>query len=496
MTNRPEIHVSIEIAPYEAAVYALRVLLADLDARVVFHRSAADLPDGALRIRYGVGPLRPGRGPELLLHACSRFWENYGRESSLPALPLTRVPLGDLGFPPTDRVGSPMPLPYVSEQAPPSAQFLRSESGAGRASLSTGADLVASAFFWITRYQESLIRERDEEGRIPQTQLLELREDLTERALVDEYAAVLGAWIGKLDSSAVARSRDFRIFLTHDVDTGIGVRGLWKNAENAARTMYREVVRSRRPATGLHGAAEWTLRGIGVREEPAVFRDIAAVDRGLGFPSFFFLMANGSHPKDATYDILGPDARRVIGAIRECGGAIGLHIGLNAHRSLDQFRSEWDRLREAAGSDVWPACRSHFLSFFPPTTWRQLVELGFRVDSTLGYSDHVGFRGGTCRGFRPFDVERLEVLPMWELPMTVMDVNLFREIRADGERVAQIRGVARRVRAHGGCLVVNWHNVSFHGHYRRVYREALRDLSEARAVRLDDVPVGEDAVVW
>jgi hypothetical protein len=43
---------------------------------------------------------------------------------------------------------------------------------------------------------------------------------------------------------------------------------------------------------------------------------------------------------------------------------------------------------------------------------------------------------------------------------------------------------------------VNWHNVSFLGHYRHVYREALGDLAEARAVRLDDIPEGEDSVVW
>src|SRR5262249_20032537 len=161
-------------------------------------------------------------------------------------------------------------------------------------------------------------------------------EDLTERPLVDEYAALLGIWIGMLDPGSAARDRDFRVFLTHDVDTGIGVRGLWNNAENAARTMYRELARSRRPSTAFSGLSEWTLRGLGLREEPALFRDIAAVDRGLGFPSFFFLMANGSHPKDATYDIQGPEARRVIGAIRDSGGRIGLHIGLNAHRSLDE----------------------------------------------------------------------------------------------------------------------------------------------------------------
>lgn len=497
MITRPEIHVCIDVSPYEAAKYAFQVLLADAEGLLVFHRgSRRNLPPDAIRITYGRDFETPAAGRGLLLRASGRFWDHYGQEASLPARPLTRLALAQLGVGATPRLRSPLVFPYVSEDVPPSIDVQRAANSGAGIWIATGADVIASAFFWITRYQESLIRERDEEGRIPQALLVEVQEGLTERPLVDEYAELLRIWIGMLESGGVFRESPFRVLLTHDVDTGIGVRGFWRNAENGVRTLYREVVRSRRPATGLRGFGAWTLKALGARKEPSLFLDIVREDRELGFPSVFFLMANGTHPKDATYDVLGTAARDVIAAIQGAGGEVGLHVGLNAHRRAAQLRMEWERLRQAA-PEAWPASRSHFLAFFPPATWRQLLDLGFRVDSTLGYSHHLGFRGGTCRGFRPFDVERLEVLPIWELPMTVMDVNLFSENAGDALRVARVREIANRVRAHGGCLVVNWHNVSFIGHYREVYREALRDSRGAKAVRLADIPTeNKDVVLW
>jgi len=217
------------------------------------------------------------------------------------------------------------------------------------------------------------------------------------------------------------------------------------------------------------------------------------LDAEYGFPSFFFFMANGTHPDDAPYDILGDASRDVIEAIRDTGGSIGLHVGLDAHKAPDQFRSEWERLRKAV-PDAWPASRCHFLMFFPPDTWRQLVDLGIRVDSTLGFSHAAGFRSGTSRAFRPFDVLRRETLPIWELPMIVMDVNLFHDPAA-AVGIPALRELVARVRAHAGCFVVNWHNVSYIGRFRSVYRSILEDLRDAHPMRLDELPSEGDSIV-
>src|SRR4030095_12658022 len=108
------------------------------------------------------------------------------------------------------------------------------------------------------------------------------------------------------------------------------------------------------PWTALTGLGHWMSRALGLRDEVSVFRDIVGLDAEFGFPSCFFLMANGTHPDDAPYDILGEASREMIKAIREAGGGIGFHVGLNAHRTPAEFRNEWKRLQEAA-PDALPA---------------------------------------------------------------------------------------------------------------------------------------------
>ncbi len=483
------IHIHVDVPEPEAAQYAWRVLLAGADAPVFFHRGApSGLSRDATLISYGTDPVAFEHCRQLVIPAATRLWEHYGRESSLPRSPLGRLPLEALHARPSERLRDPLVLPYVSDARPPEAEVVRDAATGSVTRIVTGADIVASTFFWISRYEETLIRERDEFGRLPQKLFRAVAEGIADRPLVDEYAALLEGWLEALGANVRFRREPFRAFVTHDVDSGIGVRGFRENAENALRTFYREAIRGRRLGTGLIGLADGTRRAFALQSEADLFARITKLDARFGFPSFFFLMANGTHRVDASYDILGPASRDVIAAIRAAGGRIGLHVGLDAHRSAAGLRAEWNHLRQADPA-AWPATRCHFLAFYAPSTWRSFCELGIRVDSTLGYSDHMGFGGGTCRPFRPFDVERRETLPIWEVPMTLMDNNFFRQpARDDAERISRVRDLVSRVRAHGGCFVVNWHNVVFSGHYRRAYLEILGLLRGAEPLRLEGLP--------
>ncbi|MCI0407878.1 MAG: polysaccharide deacetylase family protein [Acidobacteria bacterium] len=498
MPGQIHVHIDIDGPGYEAAYYAFQVLLASSEVPVVFHRARPFLlsPEAVL-ITYSCSRIEPVHHKHLVICASRRLWEHYGREKSLPPLPLLRVPLAALGVRASARLQDPLVLPYASEAAPAGAEFVRDASTGSDVSIVTGADVVASAFFWITRYEESLISERDEVGRIPEERLRVIQEGLTRRPLVDEYSELLITWLEMLGLRVGANRRPFRVVLTHDVDSGIGVRGFWEHADNGLRTLYQETVRQRRPRTGLVGLGQWALRGVGLQKEAELFRDIVTLDAEFGFPSFFFLMSNGTHPRDASYDICSDAAQGVIKAIREAGGGIGLHVGLNAHTKSAQLRSEWERLRQAA-PQARPVSRSHYLAFFSPTTWRQLLELGFTADSTLGFSRYSGFRCGTCRAFRPFDIERREILSIWELPLTVMDVNLFfgQPMESDTTRVSAVADLAACVKAHGGCLVLNWHNVYCFGHYRKVYRAILAELRGGHALSPDNLPAANGVVIW
>ncbi len=182
---------------------------------------------------------------------------------SLPPAPLTRVALAALQARPSDRLRDPLVLPYVSDTRPPGVAVSRDASTGAPSRIVSGADLIASAFFWISRYEETLIRERDEFGRIPQKLLRQVQEGITDRPLVDEYAELLAGWLETLGSGVRFHRQPFRALITHDVDSGIGIRGIRENLENGLRTLYREAIRGKRLGTGLIGLGDWALKGSG-----------------------------------------------------------------------------------------------------------------------------------------------------------------------------------------------------------------------------------------
>lgn len=498
MCNEIHVHIALDGHAYPAASYAFQVLLATSDARAVLHATRPTrLSPDAILITYSRTFIEPDHQRHLVIYAADRLWDHYGTTASLPSSPLARIPLQALGARPSRCLDDPLVLPYVSSVAPAAIDIRPIGPSGSGVSIVTGADLVASSFFWITLYEETLLQERDEIGRIPQDRLRSVQEEITVRPLVDEYSVLLLTWLRMLGYRPSGKATPLRVLATHDVDSGIGVKGLRAHLNHGLRTAFREIVRQRRPTSAMVALQQWARRAIGLSSEASLFRDIVTLDAEYGLRSFFFLMANGTHPYDATYDILSDPASRVIRTIRDAGGQIGLHVGLNAHTSPEQFQNEWQYLQRAA-PQATPIARSHYLALFPPHTWRQLVEFGFKADSTVGFSRHLGFRSGTCHAYRPFDLERQVVLPIWELPMAIMDINLFLGFprTADDDRISSALDLAARIRAHGGCLVLNWHNVYCFGHYLTVYRAILAAVRDAQGVDLDHLPAGGASVIW
>lgn len=103
------------------------------------------------------------------------------------------------------------------------------------------ADIIASTFFLISRYEEMMNRElRDEHGRFPGKESLPYRAGFIDRPIVDEYRKILHRWLRQTRMDVPAIGKTFKqIYLTHDVD---------------APTLYRSwkgLIRSIRDGRGL-----------------------------------------------------------------------------------------------------------------------------------------------------------------------------------------------------------------------------------------------------
>jgi hypothetical protein len=208
-------------------------------------------------------------------------------------------------------------------------------------------------------------------------------------------------------------------------------------------------------------------RLIGVGKDIALFRDPqrAAFERmhdevrRRGGTATYFLKMGAHGPRDVRYDPQDRYLATRIEALEDDEFEIGLHPSYHAHTHARYLKAERDRLVRLL--DTRPtSVRQHYLRYTMPRTARLQADSGFRIDTSLGFADHEGFRHGTCLPFRVYDVEANAPLGLWEMPLAVMESALFNRRHLSPEE-AQIatRRVMAACQRFGGAAVMLWHNV-------------------------------------
>ena len=120
--------------------------------------------------------------------------------------------------------------------------------------------------------------------------------------------------------------------------------------------------------------------------------------------------------------------------------------------------SEIAALSEGAGREITTS-RQHYLRFGLPHTFRTLLECGIREEHSVMWADRAGFRAGTARAFRWYDVLREEATALLIVPPHAMDVTARYYAGLTPERaIASWTELADEARASGTALRCLWHN--------------------------------------
>jgi hypothetical protein len=345
------------------------------------------------------------------------------------------------------------------------------------------ADVLGGAFFMLTRYEEYVGQGRDGHQRFPATASLAWQEGFLDRPIVDEYVDRLWSELRALWPELVRRSTTFRLRLSHDVDRPWAAVG--QSAGLVAHAVAGDLIRRRDPVLAARRArAILDTRSGRVDRDPFnTFDLLMDTSERHGLHSTFYFMTGATDSRyDGSYKIDDPPVRRLLRRAHDRGHEIGLHASYHTFRSGDQMRIELDALTatcESLGIDqaAW-GVRQHFLRFEAPGTWGIQAGAGLSHDSTLGFADENGFRGGTCREYPVFDLAARQALGLRERPLIFMDA-ASRELQAFDYRAAasRARALVATCRRHAGDAVLLYHNSSLPGAGPRAhYRELIESL--------------------
>jgi peptidoglycan/xylan/chitin deacetylase (PgdA/CDA1 family) len=207
--------------------------------------------------------------------------------------------------------------------------------------------------------------------------------------------------------------------------------------------------------------------------------------------SSFYFMAENPGDQDYAYPI--EDCESALADIVDRGSEIGLHGGYSSCSHPEELKSKKERIEKILNKKII-GYRNHYLRFTVPETWRYLHDTGFLYDTTIGYADCVGFRNGMCHPFKPYDLQKREIIDIIEIPLVVMDDSLFDHyMRLDSGRAWDItRRLIDVVSEYHGVITFLWHNYSFTGQKRKFYEKILRYCVEKNAWMTS----GEQIFTW
>lgn len=340
------------------------------------------------------------------------------------------------------------------------------------------ADIIAGAFFMLSRWEEMVVPTRDKHERFPGTASVAYRQGFLGQPIVDQYALILRAWLKTLLPQWTPQRREFSVQLSHDIDHVRRHRSIF----SGFRVLAGDIIKRRSRAL-----AQQTLREVvnaTLSDEGSIyFRRIqwlADLARQSGIESVFNFKTASPGRWDAGYDVASEVIAQCIRHLDEQGFEIGLHPGYDTLGNLTKLAEEKARLEAVLQRPVHSG-RQHYLRFRVPSTWRHWEQVGLQCDTTMGYRDQEGFRCGTCHRFHPFDGERDRALTIWEQPLIVMDDMLRTYSGLSPEQGEErIWELAARCKQVEGTFTLLWHNSALDWKWHdwgKIYPRVLRGLT-------------------
>lgn len=339
-------------------------------------------------------------------------------------------------------------FPYVID----TAEF------AGEACLSFEqvVDPLASIFYVLSRMEEYTEVKRDIHDRFSATDSLLYRNGWLQKAMCDRWSMAFIRFVDRYEQTALNPFPvEVRIIPSFDIDNTFAFQ--WKEGWKRWGGMLRDWLRKdterlekRRQVLAQKSKDPYDTYDY--------IREIA--QRGFEVRLFWLLGDYAKYDKN----ISAFDARHqeLIRSMAET-----THVGL--HPSYKSNSSSYYLSREKARIDTIleepvTASRQHFLKLSIPATYRNLMQLGFTDDYTMGYADEVGFRAGTARPFFFFDLAKNQQTGFRIHPFVYMDGTLHEYKKYTvSESKAVILELYREVEQMGGDFICIWHNETIGG---------------------------------
>lgn len=334
-------------------------------------------------------------------------------------------------------------------------------------------DLLKSAFYLLSGYQETLPYTPDKNGRFSYDNSIQKKLGITHEPLVNIYFERIKEGIKEFCSRHgipfkernLWDGHDFAVSVTHDVDRVDKYH--WPEIKLRAKRMLGLTKDGQGFFTNIKYLGEASVKWLKGENSYWNFELIKQIEDEFGINSAWYFLPKRKKNIDAYYSFSEGRIKKLVDYLQETGDEIGLHPTYESMISEDIMRDDL-RQFEMFGMKLPAGCRQHWLRFKYPDTLRIQEKLGFKYDTSWGFHDHTGWRNSYCLPFRPYDIEQDRMMDIWELPLSVMDKSLvqYQHLQDNESVIRLVDRIYQSAKLYRGICIVLWHNSFFEPVYR------------------------------
>ncbi len=331
-------------------------------------------------------------------------------------------------------------------------------------------DILGLTYWMLCRCEEinpnkSIL---DKHNRFPSKASHSFLNNYLNRPIIDEWHMVLREITLLLWPGIKLVNLKFQLILSHDVDRPSSY--LFISNKKFLYNSASALKRNKNFIEFLRQSKNRYLKKsfIDKKDTYNSFEKIMDISEKYSLKSTFNFMTGGKHIVDGHYKIKAPGIIRLIKNIIQRGHEIGIHPSYDSCKN-NTISEETNLLREALTENKIDyeinSSRMHYLRYKIEKTPNSLCEAGIKYDSTLGYSDNIGFRCGTSFEYPMFDPINQKEIGMNQLPLLAMeDAVLYKEYKGfeyTPEALNSFLEIKNKCKFVDGNFTLLWHNCHF-----------------------------------
>ncbi len=153
-----------------------------------------------------------------------------------------------------------------------------------------------------------------------------------------------------------------------------------------------------------------------------------------------YFLVGGNTKYDSPIDTEDEIFKHALQLCRERNYKVGIHPSYDASKDKALFQMEKENLEKLIGDKI-EISRQHYLKWFWPKTLTILEENRISEDSSMGFSERIGYRCGTSAKYFLYNLHKEQMSDVLEKPLVIMDSALFKFTDSIGfeKRIKELR---------------------------------------------------------